>query len=125
MEYFPKSLVFWKGEVLSTCYPVESAGGTSSKKNLHQFFSQRTPTHFVRTKVEEELLSIVVNHFNIKCKSIMDEWTFFVFGTGKSNSETLVNHCRLRWQKLTNSRNAEGDDIRKQKNTGMAAAFLM
>jgi len=56
-EYFPKSLGFLERWILSTCYPVEGRGGTSSKKNNKQFFSLRTPTRVVWSKVEEKLKS--------------------------------------------------------------------
>jgi len=59
MEYFPKSLVFWKGVSSALAILLKEEGQTSSKKNNLQFFSQRTPTRADWSKAEEELSNFI------------------------------------------------------------------
>jgi len=58
MEYFPKSLVFRKGESSALAILLKAEGEPLQRKITYKFFSQRTPARAVRSKAEEELLKI-------------------------------------------------------------------
>jgi len=55
MEYFPKSLVFQKGESSALAILLKAEGEPLPRKITNKFFSQRTPAHIVWSKAEEEL----------------------------------------------------------------------
>jgi len=55
MEYFPKGLVFWKGESSALAILLKVEGEPLPRKITYKFFSLRTPARAVRSKAEEEL----------------------------------------------------------------------
>jgi len=56
MEYFPKSLVFWKRESSALTILLKAEGEPLPRKNNPQYFSQRTLACAVWSKAEEKLL---------------------------------------------------------------------
>jgi len=66
MEYFPKGLVFWKGESSALAIQLKAEGEPLQRKNNPQYFSQRTPTRAIWLKAEEELSLILL--FNLEHK---------------------------------------------------------
>jgi len=55
MEYFPKGLVFWKGESSALAILLKAKGEPLPRKITYKFFSQMTPARAVRSKAEEKL----------------------------------------------------------------------
>jgi len=71
MEYFPKSLVYWKGESSALAILLKAEGEPLPRTIIYKFFYQRTPARAVQSKVEKELLLINIVAFSLLWMSFL------------------------------------------------------